>query len=80
MFIKAELIHAIYKEMEKLPKNCRQIFELTYQEGLNARQISDKLGIAVTTVTTQRSRAIKFLRKVLSHRAFVTLLILLSIP
>jgi RNA polymerase sigma-70 factor (family 1) len=81
IYLKSELIHAIYKEMQKLPENCRQIFELTYLEGLNAREISDKLNIAVSTVTTQRSRAIKFLREVLSHREFVTLLILLnSIP
>lgn len=80
-YLQTELIHAIFRKMEKMPKIRKKIFEMTYQEGMNARQISDKLGITVSAVTTQRSRAIAFLKEVISYKELITLLILLnSIP
>jgi RNA polymerase sigma-70 factor (family 1) len=78
MYVETELIHAAFREVKKLPKKCLQIFMLTYREGLTAREISDRLNITVSTVTTQQSKAIKHLRKALSYRRILLLLILLN--
>ena len=76
--IEADIINAIYEKVEGLPKKCREIFKLTYFDGLKANEIAQKLNISVSTVTTQRSIAIKYLREVLTDEHFLLLCILLK--
>jgi RNA polymerase sigma-70 factor (family 1) len=60
--IETEVLRKIYAAIENLPLRCRKVFKLTYFQGLNANEIAEKLSISVSTVTSQRSRAIKLLR------------------
>jgi RNA polymerase sigma-70 factor (ECF subfamily) len=69
----SDLIQKIYAEIQNLPEKSREIFILTYFEGLTARVIAERLNIAVSTVTTQRQRALKYLRDVLSDEQFLML-------
>lgn len=78
IFLRAELIDSIHKEMKKLPGNCRRVFELAYMDGLSTHEISVKLNINTSTVHSHRFRAINHLRKVLSHKEIIMLLILLT--
>lgn len=66
MLIEAETLQIIYNEVKKLPKKCRQIFELTYFEGKSNREIAKQLNISTSTITSQRSRALQLLRENLS--------------
>lgn len=71
MIIEADLMQIIYAEVQKLPGKCKEIFLLTYFEGLKANEIADMLNITVSTVTSQRHRALQHLRGVLSEEHFL---------
>ena len=76
--IESEFLNRVYHEVQNLPKKCKQVFLLTYFDGLDAREISDKLNIAVSTVTTQRARALKYLKDILSPQDYFLLCCLLT--
>lgn len=50
--------HAI----EALPNQQRQVFKLSREQGLNQEEISEKLHIAVPTVKSHMTQALRFLR------------------
>ncbi len=62
LVIQTDLLNKLYCEIKNLPKGQREVFKLTYIEGLDVREISKKLGISVSTVTTQRQRALEYLK------------------
>jgi RNA polymerase sigma-70 factor, ECF subfamily len=61
-----ELKKAIQKEIDQLPKSCREIYLLNRRSGLTYSEIADHLGISINTVGTQMGRALKTLRENLS--------------
>jgi RNA polymerase sigma-70 factor (ECF subfamily) len=56
------LMKKIYKEVDKLPPRMRDVFYLSYKEGLKPARIAEMLDVSVQTVKNQRSNAIKLLR------------------
>lgn len=78
--IEAELLQLIHQKIEVLPKKCKEIFKLTYFEGMKAGEIAKLLHISTSTVTTQRSIAIKYLREVLSQEEFLLFCLLATTP
>jgi RNA polymerase sigma-70 factor (ECF subfamily) len=76
--MEAELMQLIYQKVEELPKKCREIFKLTYFEGLHAGEIARQLNISTSTVTTQRYNAIKYLKAVLSEEDFLLFLLVFA--
>ncbi len=50
-----------------LPEKCRNIFILSRFEGYSAQEVADQLGLSRRTVENQLYRALKILRKKLSH-------------
>ncbi|OQP48050.1 hypothetical protein A4H97_29905 [Niastella yeongjuensis] len=76
--IESEVMQKIYDKIEELPNRCKQIFKLTYLEGLHAGEIAKQLNISTSTVTTQRHIAIKYLKAVLSEEDFLALLLLVD--
>jgi len=63
----AELADAIRKEVEKLPKKNREVFKLRFFNGLNTKEVCDKLGVNERTVESHVRNAFKMLRKNLKH-------------
>lgn len=63
MMIESETLRIIYDAVKQLPKKCRRVFELTYFEGMNNHEISKEMGISISTITSQRSRAIHLLKE-----------------
>ena len=61
-----EIEEKVYKAIEELPVNCRQIFMLKKFDSLSYSEIAEIHGISVNTVKTQLSRAVKFLLKQLA--------------
>lgn len=58
-----EIEHLVEKAIEKLPMQCREIFILSRYEELKNDKIAEKLGVSVSTVKTQLSRAMVKLQK-----------------
>lgn len=58
----AELARQIEKEVERMPKKMRQVFELSRNSNLSHKEIAERLGISDKTVKKQIGNAIKILR------------------
>lgn len=75
--IEAEFFEEVFRAVESLPAECRRIFQMSYVERLDVKTISERLGIAQSTVKTQRQRAKKMLRERLRHLYPLAMLIFL---
>jgi len=65
---RAETLRLIKDEMEKLPKQCRDVFKLSVIQGLKSKDIANQLNISISNVTSQKSRAVRLLRTALLKR------------
>ncbi|MDR1666357.1 MAG: RNA polymerase sigma-70 factor [Bacteroidales bacterium] len=72
--IEKELTGILTKTIEKLPQQCRVIFNMSRNDGLTHEEIAQQLGVSVNTVHMQIRRALKKLRVEL--RDFLPLLLL----
>jgi len=77
IIIKTELLREISAEVQRLPDNYRDVFELSMQ-GLKNDEIARRLNITPTNVTTRKNRAINLLRLKLSKDGWLLLFILLN--
>ena len=64
--LKKEILEKIENAVNELPLNYREVFKLRDIEGLRYEEISNELGISVTTLKVRLHRARKELRKKLS--------------
>lgn len=64
----------LYEEIERLPEQCRKVFELIVLKDMKYKEVAAELGLSVNTVKTHFSRALKQLRGSLN----VLVLIILS--
>lgn len=60
--VRSEVLQKIQSEIEKLPEQCRKIFELCYLDGLKNFEIAQLLRISIHTVKNQKARAVQILR------------------
>lgn len=58
-----ELETRIASALESLPEKCRQVFDLSRNEGLKNREIAEKLGISIKTVEAHIGKALGILKK-----------------
>ena len=70
-----ELMVRLYAAIEKLPDQCRRVFEMSRFEELKQQEIADRLGISIKTVKNHITIALKQLNKSLPD--YVILLIIL---
>ena len=68
----------MYKVIDLLPEERRNVFLLVFVEGMSYQEVADQLQISKNTVKTQLSRSLKFLRETLKDRynAFLLFFIL----
>lgn len=59
----AGLLNELYKAINKMPEQRRQILKLAAFEGKTYPQIAEELNISINTVKTQMSRSYKFLKE-----------------
>lgn len=57
-----EMHRAIEQAIDKLPEQCRIIFQLSRHEGMSYKEIAEALDIAPKTVENQIGRALKMLK------------------
>ena len=60
--VKTLVLKAIYEEIEKLPRSCRQVFKMAYLDGLSNSEIAETLSINNQSVRNHKQRAVKILR------------------
>jgi len=66
LYEKRELVAHIKDIISRIPKKRRIIFELSRNEGLSNKEISESLGISLQTVKNQIWESLKLIRKSLS--------------
>lgn len=74
--IYAELLGLIYREAEQLPLKQKQVFLMSYIEGLSTAEIAGKLAISANAVSINKHEATKTMRKLLDSMAWILLLFL----
>lgn len=76
MVIRAEFMSEIHTIVGGLPEACREIFKLSYFDGLSNQEISDQLSLSINTIKTQKQRALRVLKKKI-HPEFYLVFIML---
>lgn len=76
--IKAELMREIYAEIEKLPGKRKEVFKLSYVEGMKNDEIAKHMGISIHTVKEHKGKALQFLRMRFSDRQLVVFMVALA--
>lgn len=62
--------------LQKLPEQCRTIFQMSRFEELKYREIADKLGLSVKTIENQMGKALRILRTELAEYLPILLILL----
>jgi RNA polymerase sigma-70 factor (family 1) len=73
--IKTEVLKEVYYQIEKFPEKRKHIFKLAYLEGMKNEEIATLLDISVSTVKTQKARAILALRIHFSEHQLALILV-----
>lgn len=60
-----ELEDRIFREIEKLPDGCREVFTLSRVDGLSHKRIAEQLNVSENTVKSQIYKALKSIRDAL---------------
>lgn len=68
-----EALREISTEINALPDQCGKIIKMIFEDGLQPKEIADKLDIAISTVYNQKMRGLSILRKRLSDKGFAVL-------
>jgi len=67
LFMRKDLMELLQKKINELPDRSREIFQMSYLEGMKAAEIAERLNISVRSVENQLYRALVYLRKQSSH-------------
>ncbi|HLN20401.1 MAG TPA: RNA polymerase sigma-70 factor [Bacteroidales bacterium] len=65
-YLGKELENEIQFALNKIPAQCKKVFELSRKEGLKYLQIAERLNISVKTVEVHMSKALRILRSELA--------------
>lgn len=78
-YIEVETRTRLYNAISSLPEELRQVFNLSFEEGLRNPEIAARLGIAEITVKKRKARLIERLRRIMGSDAdFWIILAILS--
>jgi RNA polymerase sigma-70 factor (ECF subfamily) len=75
--IHAEVISRIFAQVDTLPEQCRKVIYMTFKEDKKPKEISDELGITISTVNSQKMRGLNLLREKLSENDYLVIALLL---
>lgn len=73
-YIELETRNRLYNAIDFLPADLKQIFFLSFEEGLKNPEIAKKLNIAEITVKKRKARLLERLRKMLSSENYMWLM------
>ncbi|HEX6431588.1 MAG TPA: sigma-70 family RNA polymerase sigma factor [Niastella sp.] len=75
--VQLQLVRRIYAEVDKLPPRMKDIFLLSYRDGLKPAEIAELLQIKAQTVINQRVTAVRLLQLALGKELMITSLMVL---
>jgi RNA polymerase sigma-70 factor (ECF subfamily) len=73
--IRQELMKLIYEEVKQMPKKMKEIFLLSYSEGLKPSEIALRLNLSVQTVQNQKANAIRLLKMAFANKPLLLALL-----
>ncbi|THU38360.1 sigma-70 family RNA polymerase sigma factor [Niastella caeni] len=76
--VQLQLVRRIYAEVNKLPPRMKEVFLLSYRDGLKPAEIAERLQIKAQTVTNQRVTAVRLLQLALGKDFMLLSLLLLK--
>lgn len=76
LIIRSEVIAELYEVIQSLPNACRKISILGFLEEKKNQEIAEQLGISITTVKSQKQRALQLMRSRLSPEIYIAALLL----
>lgn len=62
-----DIREGLTRAMNELPDKCREVFILSYVNGLKSKEIADTMGISVRTVEAHVYKALRLLREKLKY-------------
>jgi RNA polymerase sigma-70 factor (family 1) len=74
--VQSELMRQIFAEVDKLPVNLRDVFLLSFQEGLKPAEIAERLQLNVQTVKNRKVSALKILKAAVAHEPLMLALLM----
>ncbi|OJY83583.1 MAG: hypothetical protein BGP14_09935 [Sphingobacteriales bacterium 44-15] len=74
--IRQELMKLVYAEVEQMPKKMKEIFLLSYAEGLKPSEIALRLNLSVQTIQNQKANAIRLLKIALADKSLLLALLI----
>lgn len=77
--VRALLLELLEKEVLQLPEKTREVFLLSFREGLKPAQIAERLGLSVKTIKNQKLSAITLLKAAVANHPLQALLVVLLI-
>lgn len=75
--IRAELLEAVFMEVQKLPEKYHEVFRLAFLQGLKNDEVAEQLRIANKTVRTYKSEILHLLRTAFDLKSLLLILPLL---
>lgn len=69
LMIRTETLSEVYRALDSLPPQCRQVFSLFYLEERSMAEIADMLELSINTVRNHKVRALVLLRGKLGKKA-----------
>lgn len=76
--IKTEVLRELYIKIDRFPAKRKHIFRLAYLEGLKNEEIAARLDISISTVKTQKARAILALRSHFSEYQLIAVFLMIG--
>lgn len=63
LFMRQNIMEFLLKKVDELPERSREVFRLSYLDGMKAAEIAEQLNISVRTVENLLYRSLLYLRK-----------------
>ena len=77
--VNAEVLAALFREIQHLPPQCGEVFKLLFFQQLSTEQAAEQLQISPKTVLNQKGKAIQLLRKAFLQKGLLSALAILVV-
>ncbi|HRO69988.1 MAG TPA: sigma-70 family RNA polymerase sigma factor, partial [Chitinophagaceae bacterium] len=73
--VREEFFRLVYDKVDRMPPKMKEVFLLSYREGLKPAEIARLLNLSVNTVGNHKANAIRILRQALPGSPALTALL-----
>jgi RNA polymerase sigma-70 factor (ECF subfamily) len=72
-YVRAELLHLIYQEIDQLPPKCREVIKWHFIHGLTLAEVATKMSLTESTIRSQKARGLELLKGTLLQKNMLEL-------